>query len=68
MYMFTSCGWFFAAVDGIEAAQNLRYAAKAVETARRLGPDLEPELLARLKLAGADRVYRAAAARAPLSS
>lgn len=68
MYMFTSCGWFFANVDGIEATQNLKYAAKAVETARRLGLNAEEELIARLKLAGADRVYKAAAVRAPLSS
>jgi hypothetical protein len=46
MYMFTSCGWFFADVAGIEAVQNLKYAARAVElTGAR---DLEEEFLSRL--------------------
>lgn len=57
MYMFTSCGWFFAAVDGLEAEQNLKYAAKAVELAKGFGVDLEAELVSRLKPAGADAVY-----------
>lgn len=33
MYMYTSCGWFFAEISGIEAVQNMRYAARAVELA-----------------------------------
>ncbi|MBI4656339.1 MAG: DUF3536 domain-containing protein [Elusimicrobia bacterium] len=37
MYMFTSCGWFFSDISRIEAVQNLKYAAKAVETAEDLG-------------------------------
>lgn len=32
MLMFTSCGWFFDDVDGIEARQILRYAGRAIET------------------------------------
>lgn len=31
--MFTSCGWFFADVSGIETVQILRYAARAIELA-----------------------------------
>ena len=31
MMMYTSCGWFFDDIEGIEAIQNLRFAAKAVE-------------------------------------
>ena len=31
LYMFTSCGWFFNDISGIETEQNLRYAEKAVE-------------------------------------
>lgn len=67
MFMFTSCGWFFADVSGIEAAQNLKYAARAVELARQaFGADLEPELLERLasargnekRLPDAAAVYR----------
>lgn len=30
MYMFTSCGWFFADIAGIEPVQNIRYALKAL--------------------------------------
>ncbi len=37
MLMFTSCGWFFSDISRIEALQNLRYAARAAETMRRLG-------------------------------
>lgn len=37
MFMFTSCGWFFADVSRIEAVQNLRYAARVAETLRDLG-------------------------------
>jgi alpha-amylase/alpha-mannosidase (GH57 family) len=48
LQMFTSCGWFFDDIAGIEAQQVLRYAARAVELA---GPDadrLETGLLDRL--------------------
>ena len=31
MYMYTSCGWFFAEISGLEAVQNMRYAARAIE-------------------------------------
>ncbi len=52
MFMYTSCGWFFDDISGIEAAQILAYAARAVELARQcLGLDLEPSLLRRLALA-----------------
>jgi len=37
MFMFTSCGWFFADISRIETMQNLRYAARTAETMRRLG-------------------------------
>jgi len=37
MFMFTSCGWFFADISRIEAVQNLRYAARVAETLRDLG-------------------------------
>ncbi|HAT71435.1 MAG TPA: hypothetical protein DCS63_01290 [Elusimicrobia bacterium] len=37
MFMFTSCGWFFSDISRIEAVQNLRYAARAVETMKDLG-------------------------------
>lgn len=30
-YMFTSCGWFFAELSGLEPVQNMKYAARAIE-------------------------------------
>ena len=48
--MFTSCGWFFSDISGIETVQILRYAARAIELA---GTDhwlgLEKRLLTDLK-------------------
>ena len=49
--MFTSCGWFFDDISGIETQQVLRYAARAIELT---GPDasrLETGLLERLERA-----------------
>ncbi len=43
LYMFTSCGWFFDEVSGIETVQNLLYAARALQIARRLGADFHEE-------------------------
>ena len=31
MLMYTSCGWFFAELSGLEATQNLRYFARAAQ-------------------------------------
>ncbi len=43
LLMFTSCGWFFAEITGIETVQVLRYAARAIQLARdAAGLDLEP--------------------------
>lgn len=48
--MFTSCGWFFDDVAGLEAAQCLAHAGRAAELARPYcGEDLEAALLARLE-------------------
>ena len=30
LYTFTSCGWFFSEVSGLEPVQNMKYAAKAI--------------------------------------
>ncbi len=52
--MFTSCGWFFDDVSGIETAQILQYAVRAAELHRALvGVDLLPELSRRLESAHA---------------
>lgn len=49
MLMYTSCGWFFAEISGLETVQVLQYAARAIQLARTLdGDDLEPEFLRRL--------------------
>src|SRR3954447_1699398 len=46
MLMYTSCGWFFNEVSGIETVQVLNYAARVAQLAQQLsGEDLEPELL-----------------------
>jgi alpha-amylase/alpha-mannosidase (GH57 family) len=39
LLMFTSCGWFFAEISGIETAQVLKYAARAIQLARDAGGD-----------------------------
>jgi alpha-amylase/alpha-mannosidase (GH57 family) len=46
--MFTSCGWFFDDVGGIETRQILRYAARAMELAGTGAPALEAALRERL--------------------
>jgi len=41
--MYTSCGWFFAEISGLETVQILKYAARALQLAREAtGVDLEP--------------------------
>jgi alpha-amylase/alpha-mannosidase (GH57 family) len=46
MFMFTSCGWFFSDISGIESIQNMRYAARAIELAQEIsGKDPEPKFL-----------------------
>jgi alpha-amylase/alpha-mannosidase (GH57 family) len=53
MLMYTSCGWFFDELSGIETVQVIQYAGRALQLARELfTSDLEPhflELLARAK-------------------
>ncbi|MBI4349119.1 MAG: DUF3536 domain-containing protein, partial [Elusimicrobia bacterium] len=40
LLMYTSCGWFFSEVSGTESVQVLKYAARAIELAERLGASL----------------------------
>ncbi|HET6977422.1 MAG TPA: DUF3536 domain-containing protein [Pyrinomonadaceae bacterium] len=42
LLMFTSCGWFFSDLAGIETIQVMRYAARVVDLMNQLG--LEPPL------------------------
>src|SRR5207248_7351506 len=46
--MFTSCGWFFDDIAGIETIQILRYAARAIELAGADAARLEAGVLERL--------------------
>ncbi len=49
MLMYTSCGWYFDDLAGIEAVQNLRYAGRAVQLAGELfGDAVESQFLERL--------------------
>ena len=47
--MFTSCGWFFDDISGLEPQQNLRYASRAIQLAQAFGLNLEKEFILRLK-------------------
>ncbi len=51
--MYTSCGWFFDDIGGIEARQILQYAGRALELCRDVfpGTDLEAPFLETLALA-----------------
>lgn len=52
MFMFTSCGWFFSEISGLEATQILQYAAKAIELAEDVsGIHLEEQFTDKLELA-----------------
>src|SRR6266487_872537 len=52
MLMYTSCGWFFDDVGGLEGRQILQYAGRAIEiAARSLGVSLLEPFLDRLELA-----------------
>ena len=53
MLMYTSCGWFFDELSGIETVQVIQYAARAVQLAQEsfsgsLEAELEAEFLERL--------------------
>src|SRR5690606_40493590 len=39
LLMYTSCGWFFNDLAGIETVQILRYAARAMDLYRQLGEE-----------------------------
>jgi len=67
MLIFTSCGWFFDEISGIETTQVMRYAARLIQLAREvLDLDLEEPFLDLLdqapsniaKLANGRRVYK----------
>jgi len=49
LLMFTSCGWFFDDISGLESTQILKYAGRAIQLAREFGHDLEGPFLSYLK-------------------
>src|SRR5690606_24503949 len=52
MLMYTSCGWFFDELSGIETVQVIQYAGRVVQLAQDLFPeDLESPFLERLERA-----------------
>ena len=52
MLMYTSCGWFFDELSGIETVQVIQFAARAVQLAQELfGDSLEAQFVERLALA-----------------
>jgi len=52
MLMYTSCGWFFDELSGIETIQNLQYASRLLQLTKELfGYNLEPRFLPLLSLA-----------------
>ena len=49
MLMYTSCGWFFDELSGIETVQVIQYAGRALQLLQNLcGEDLEPGFVERL--------------------
>jgi hypothetical protein len=53
MLMYTSCGWFFDELSGLETVQVIHYAGRAIQLARELTrrEDLEPQFCERLRKA-----------------
>lgn len=50
MLMYTSCGWFFDEISGIETMQVILYAARAIQLANSLfNKDFEPDFVDKLK-------------------
>lgn len=51
LLMYTSCGWFFDEISGIETVQILQYAGRVIQLARELGVELENIFLERIAAA-----------------
>jgi alpha-amylase/alpha-mannosidase (GH57 family) len=55
LLMYTSCGWFFDDLSGLEAVQVLQYAGRALKlAAEAAGEEIEEEFLKRLEQAGSN--------------
>jgi alpha-amylase/alpha-mannosidase (GH57 family) len=56
LFMYTSCGWFFNEVSGIETVQVIQYAARALQLAEQTsGQALEAEFMSRLEQVPSNR-------------
>jgi alpha-amylase/alpha-mannosidase (GH57 family) len=55
LMMFTSCGWFFDELSGLETTQILKYACRAIQIAKDFGSDLEEPFLGYLKKAPSNK-------------
>jgi alpha-amylase/alpha-mannosidase (GH57 family) len=54
--MFTSCGWFFDDISGIESIHVMKYAGRAIQLAKEIdGTDLKPEYLERVEKASSNK-------------
>jgi hypothetical protein len=51
MLMYTSCGWFFDEISGLETTQCLHYAARAIHLAKHFRGDWEKRFIQALKAA-----------------
>jgi alpha-amylase/alpha-mannosidase (GH57 family) len=51
MLMYTSCGWFFDEISGLETTQCLHYAARAIELAKHFQRDFEEPFVTALEAA-----------------
>jgi alpha-amylase/alpha-mannosidase (GH57 family) len=55
MLMYTSCGWFFDEISGLETVQVIQYAARAIQLAQELsGENLEADFLVMLEKANSN--------------
>ena len=65
--MYTSCGWFFDDISGIETVQIIAYAARVLQLAKKLfgeqAEELEPRFLARMAEAKSNEPIRGDGAR-----
>jgi alpha-amylase/alpha-mannosidase (GH57 family) len=59
MLMYTSCGWFFDELSGIETVQIIQYAARVVQLSQELfGESQEPQFVQKLALAKSNLIDR----------
>ncbi len=48
LLMYTSCGWFFDELSGMETVQVIQYAGRVIQLAKEMGADLETGFLEKL--------------------